>query len=219
LRPLRAPQNASAPLLLAPTWAAALMPEAATTTSLRNRVTWYSTLVSATSTSTTLQTPVSTSTANAGQARRLNRRATARGASSPRPRRVGTRPARVIWPPTHTAAARTCRKSRIVVTSTGSTPARMAAAARSARSGQGGQHVAGLGLTIVQARPVGHGAAEGEGGDEVDRVDQVAEAAGRREVLVLVGVAHLLHPLGGGQVGDDRLDQLLGGRGAGGDAD
>jgi hypothetical protein len=58
--------------------------------------------------------PVSTSTANAGQATWLKRRAAARGISAPRRRSAGTRAASVSCPPTQMVAARTCRNSRIV---------------------------------------------------------------------------------------------------------
>src|SRR3954447_14657037 len=60
----------------------------------------------------TFQTPVATSTANAGHATWLNRRAAARGTSAPAARSVGTSAARTSWPPTHTVAARTCSERR-----------------------------------------------------------------------------------------------------------
>ena len=49
-------------------------------------------------------------------------------------------------------------------------------------------------------------------------VEDLAQLGGRREVLVLGQHVDQGHPLGGGQAGDDALDQLLGGRRAGGDA-
>src|SRR5262245_41286091 len=67
------------------------------------------------------QMPVATRRVNAAQAITLKRRATARGASGEIRRSPGTRPASVSWPPTHTVAPRTCRKSRSVVQLTGST--------------------------------------------------------------------------------------------------
>ena len=47
---------------------------------------------------------------------------------------------------------------------------------------------------------------------------QLAQLAGRREVLVLVGDADLLDAVAGGEAGDDRLDDLLGALSPGGDA-
>ena len=56
-------------------------------------------------------------------------------------------------------------------------------------------------------------------GRDLDRGLQVADVAGRGEVLVLVGDAHLLHAVVGGEAGDHGLDQLLGCRCARRDAD
>ena len=81
--------------MVAPAWTAALIPETAAIVMCRNRVTWYSVLVSATSMAAMFHNPVRISTANAGQAMRLNRRATARGASGAIARSPGTRPASV----------------------------------------------------------------------------------------------------------------------------
>src|SRR3954464_8530680 len=64
------------------------------------------------------QIPVRISTPKAGHATRLKAFAAARGTSAPARRSAGTRAARVIWPPTHTVAASTCRKSRTVSRST-----------------------------------------------------------------------------------------------------
>src|SRR5689334_17925518 len=49
---------------------------------------------------------------------RLKALAAAFGTSVPAARSAGTRAARVIWPPTHTVAARTCRNRRNVSTVT-----------------------------------------------------------------------------------------------------
>src|SRR5215831_7936501 len=68
------------------------------------------------------QTPVITSTANAGQATWLNRRAAARGISAPKRRSTGTSAASVICPPTQMVAASTCRNSLIVSQLTESMP-------------------------------------------------------------------------------------------------
>ena len=63
------------------------------------------------------------------------------------------------------------------------------------------------------------GAGTGPAGQEAQRgahgTQQLPQLGRRREVLVLVGDRDLLHALGGGQAGDHRLDQLLGGRRAG----
>ena len=77
--------------------------------------------------------PVATSTAYATHATRLNPRATSRGASGEIPRRVGTSAPRVIWPPTHTVAARMCRLMRNVSQDTLTTGVHSAGRARPAR--------------------------------------------------------------------------------------
>ena len=55
-----------------------------------------------------------------------------------------------------------------------------------------GEDVAGGEVAVAQPGAVGHGAAEAEGGEHVDGREQVAQLARRREVLVLLGDAHLL---------------------------
>src|SRR6476661_8634769 len=57
---------------------------------------------------------VSSRTPKAGQAIRLKALAAPLGTSVPAARRAGTSAARVIWPPTHTVAPRTCRNRRMV---------------------------------------------------------------------------------------------------------
>ena len=77
-------------------------------------------------------TPVTTRRLKAGQASRLNARAAMRGASVATVRSLGTRPASVSCPPTHTVAPSTWRKRRMVVAVTGSTAiATLATAQRS----------------------------------------------------------------------------------------
>src|SRR3974390_162468 len=58
--------------------------------------------------------PVATRTTKAGQASRAKARASTLGASPPGRRAGPTRPIITIWPPTQTAAARTCSVSRTV---------------------------------------------------------------------------------------------------------
>ena len=62
-------------------------------------------------------------------------------------------------------------------------------------------------------------AAEHERGDGVERGDQLAQLARRREVLVLVGDVHRLDAVGRRELRDHRLDEILGRARAGGDAD
>src|SRR5436190_16711745 len=87
------------------------------------------------------------------------------------------------------------------------------------RSGEPGQHVAGADGPIVEPRTLRHGAAQGEGGDGVDRRQQLAQLAWGREVLLLGGDANFLDPFAGREAGDDLVDQLFGGRRTRGDAD
>ena len=100
-----------------------MTPEKATTASFTTSVVPWS-LFHETCSAATFQIPVPTSTPNAGHATTLNRRARARGASGDSLPRPGTKPASVIWPPTQTEAANTCRNSRMVSHVTGSTAAR-----------------------------------------------------------------------------------------------
>src|SRR5262245_43504516 len=153
--------------------------------------------------------PVSTRRPNAGHAIRLNRRATARGASAERSRRPGTRPARVIWPPTQTAAASTWRNSRTVAAvgdSTVSDP-------------EFGEDVAGGDESVLGERPAGQRPAGHHGRRGVDHGLEVADVARRREVLVLVGDADLLDALAGREPVDHLLHEILRRRRAGGDTD
>ena len=82
---------------------------------LTNRVTWYAVGAVVTSTSIRFQMPVTTSTANAGQAIRLNARAAALVAAGLTRRRLGTTPASANWPPTQIVAAKTWMTKRHVV--------------------------------------------------------------------------------------------------------
>src|SRR5690349_17450564 len=125
--------------------------------------------------------PVSTTTAKAGQATRANARATAFVASGETLRTVGTTPARAIWPPTHTDAARMCRNRRTVVRLGEST-----ATCYRARS-QGRQNIARRQAAIVHRRPGQQGTADHRRRRHLDRRLQIADVSGRREVLVLVG--------------------------------
>ena len=73
---------------------------------------------------------------------------------------------------------------------------------------------------VVDAGALGQRAAQHHGGGDLDRGLQVADVAGRREVLVLVGDAHLLaRRRRGARRAMHGLDQLLGRRRAGRDAD
>src|SRR6266545_2844419 len=82
-----------------------------------------------------------------------------------------------------------------------------------------GQYLAGGEVAVADDWPVAERAAERHGRHGVDRAQQLAQLAGWREVFVLVGDPHLLDPVYWRQPGDDGVDQLLRGRGAGGDAD
>ena len=54
------------------------------------------------------------------------------------------------------------------------------------------------------------GAAEHGGAGQLDRCLQLADRAGRREVLVLVGDPHDIDPFRRCEPAEDRLDELLG---------
>src|SRR5207247_2449259 len=58
-----------------------------------------------------------------------------------------------------------------------------------------------------------------ERGQPVERGHELAQLPGRREVLVLVRYVHGLHAIPRVELGDDGLDEVLGGAGTGGDAD
>ncbi len=61
--------------------------------------------------------------------------------------------------------------------------------------------------------------AETEPGNQLDCAPHLPQRPGRREILVLLGDTDLLHPGCGGESLDHLGDQVLGGRGPGGDAD
>ena len=81
------------------------------------------------------------------------------------------------------------------------------------------EHDAGRQGAVLDPHAALERAAEHRRGRRLDRGLQVADVAGRREVLVLVGDAPLVHALDGSQAVQDGLDQLLGSRGASRDAD
>ena len=56
------------------------------------------------------------------------------------------------------------------------------------------EHVAGVDVAVVERRSVVDVGRPRQRRRDVDRAEQVAEVAGRREVLVLVGDPHLLDP-------------------------
>ena len=101
--------------MLWPTWCTmAAAPLAIARRIFTKRVTWYAVEVFDTSTSVRFHSPVTTNTANAGQATRENAWATTFVASGAALRKLGTTPASAIWPPTHTEAERMWTNSRSV---------------------------------------------------------------------------------------------------------
>src|SRR5438105_7386631 len=89
---------------------------------------------------------------------------------------------------------------------------------------EGGQGVGGVDGPVGGERPAEGGgrrgaAAGGQGGHGVEHRHHLPQRAGRREVLLLVGHIDLLHAEAGAEPGDDGLDDVLRGAGAGGHAD
>src|SRR5688572_30969081 len=166
-----APPSASASLVLPTEWTAAAAPLANTSTSLTNSVTSYVVPVSVTSTSVRFHSPVSTTTANAGQATRAKARAATFVASGAARRRLGTTPASAIWPPTQIDAASTCRNRRSVtrVGESTATCYRMPSERR--------QHVAGGQAAVVHRRACQQRTAEHRRRRHLDRGLQVANVA------------------------------------------
>src|SRR5690606_20705383 len=81
------------------------------------------------------------------------------------------------------------------------------------------EHVAGRDQVVVGDPRTGDVAAEQHRCGGADRGLQVADVAGRGEVLVLVGDPHVLDPVTGRQPGEHGVDELLRGGGPGGDPD
>src|SRR5690606_8920670 len=140
----------------------------------------------------------------------------------------GTSPPMVIWPPTQTDAASTCTNSRIMDQFGLSTRPTLghrhrsradALASEDSSARQGGEHVAGGQAAVVhQGTPEQRAAEQGSRGS-FDRALEVADVPWGREVLVFVGDPDDLDALCRRQAVEDGLDELLGGRRAGGDTD